>query len=93
MKTNIIFNLPRDIVVRILEFDGTYREDYSLCMVQLNDVYLLHQRILHTYICVNDNNKHLFKGFSPMFYKYLLAQLKQSHSIVYNDSQKRIISK
>ena len=82
MKTNIIFNLPHEIVVRILEFDGTYRKDYSLCMVQLNDMYLLHQKILYTYICVNEQNKHLFKGYSPIFYKYLLAQLKQSHSNV-----------
>lgn len=83
MKTNIIFNLPRDIVVRILEFDGTYREDYSLCMVQLNDLYLLHQRILHTYICVNDNNKHLFKGFSENFHEYYFNVVK-----IYNKNEK-----
>ena len=61
--------LPREIIVHIFEFDGTYRQHYSLSMTELNRMYLLHKQILYTY---NDSyykdNKYTFTSFSKTFF-------------------------
>lgn len=68
MKTNIISTFPHEVIVNIFEFDGTYRELYSLCMKELTIMYLLHKQILYTYDYISENNKYVFRSFSTTFF-------------------------
>lgn len=63
--------LPHEVIVHILEFDGTYKKQYSLCMTELNRMYLLHKQILYPYNYdnkYNKYNKYVFRPFSVTFF-------------------------
>ena len=67
--------LPREIIILILEFDNTYKQQYSLCMNELKALSLLHNQILLTYNRVHDTNKYLFRSFSVYYHRFVLKKL------------------
>lgn len=78
-KINHIVNLPREISAYIFEFDGTYKHNYSLCMKELNDIYLLHKSLSNAYIGWMDIQIewYMYRNFSPQFHTYFFNILKK----------------
>ena len=82
--------IPKEIIIHILEFDNTYKQQYKLCMTELRALSLLHNQILLTYNNIHDTNKYLFRSFSVYYYRFVLTRLKRCRYNIYNDSKKQI---
>lgn len=82
--------IPKEIIIHILEFDNTYKQQYKLCMAELRALSLLHNQILLTYSQIHDTNKYLFRSFSVYYHRFVLTKLKRCRHNIYNDSKKQV---
>lgn len=69
-------HLPYELVIHILEYDITFKENFKNCMMELKKQHRNFINISLTFNNVSDSHKRYFIKYDPLFFKFFFKNLK-----------------